>query len=239
MTRDQALSKIRKCLALGKSTNPHEAANAMRQAQKLMAEYKVSDHDMSMADVNEARVRARSPALNVWEVRLANLIADAFGCEQFSARGEYLTHAGSWAHKREYVFVGLDAAPTVAAYVYDVLARQCAAARLAHIRKQPKACKPLTKTSRGDEFARGWVSGVRQLVERFATGERDAPLLLAYMQAKHPDLTTTPPRDSTALRKVAFGHAMAGMDAAQSAQLNRGVGGMPEQALLTSKGGRA
>ncbi len=29
MTRDQALAKIKKCLALGKSTNPHEAAAAI------------------------------------------------------------------------------------------------------------------------------------------------------------------------------------------------------------------
>lgn len=233
MTRDQALSKIKKCLALSKSSNPHEAAAGMRQAQKLMAEYKVSDHDMSMADVNEARARARSPALNLWEVRLANLIADAFGCEQFSSKSKYLTHAVNYACKREYVFIGLDAAPTVAAYAYDVLARQCATARLAHIRKQPKTCKPMTKTSRGDEFACGWVAGVRQLVERFATGERNEPLLLAYMQAKHPDLTSSTPRDTTALRKVAIDHALAGLRVARSAQLNRGVGGMPEQALLS------
>lgn len=233
MTRDEALAKIRKCLALGKSDNPHEAANAMRQAQKLMAEYKVSDHDMSMVDVNEVRVRARSTALNVWEVRLVNLIADAFGCEQFSARTGYYTSAGAYARKLEYVFVGTDAAPTVAAYAYDVLARQCAAARLAHIRKQPKACKPITKTTRGDEFARGWVYGVRQLVERFATGERDRPLLLAYLQSKHPDLQASPTRDTGMARKTDIGHAMAGIEAARLAQLNRGVGGLAEQVLLT------
>lgn len=37
MNRDQALSKIKKCLALAASANPHEAAAGTRQAQKLMA----------------------------------------------------------------------------------------------------------------------------------------------------------------------------------------------------------
>lgn len=33
MTRDEALDKIRKCLALAASPEPHEAAAALRQAQ--------------------------------------------------------------------------------------------------------------------------------------------------------------------------------------------------------------
>lgn len=232
MTRDQALSKIRKCLALGKSANPHEAANAMRQAQKLMAEYNVTDRDMSLVDVNEVRAKACSTAANVWEVRLVNLVADAFGCEQFASLSGYFTACGSYARKREYVFIGTDAAPTVAAYAYQVLARQCAAARLAHIRKQPKTCKPITKTTRGDEFAKGWVFGVRELVQRFATGDRDQPLLLAYIQAKHPDLEAQPTRDTGKGRKTAIGHTMAGMDAALAAQLIRGMGGIPHQELI-------
>ncbi len=48
MTRDKALAKIKKCLALGRSTNPHEAAAAMRQAQKLMAEHGLNDTDVKL-----------------------------------------------------------------------------------------------------------------------------------------------------------------------------------------------
>ena len=33
MTKDQALQKIKKCLALGRSATEHEAAAAMRQAR--------------------------------------------------------------------------------------------------------------------------------------------------------------------------------------------------------------
>ena len=43
--KDTALAKIKKCLALAASPNPHEAAAATRQAQKLMAEYGLTETD--------------------------------------------------------------------------------------------------------------------------------------------------------------------------------------------------
>jgi hypothetical protein len=234
MTRDEALKKIKKCLALAKSGNTHEAAAALRQAQKLMTAHSVTDHDMTMIDVHEASVKAVSTAANVWELRLVALVADAFGCETYANLSGRFLPSGNCTRTRTYVFVGTDAAPTVASYAYEVLSRQCAKARLAHIRKQPNTCKPITKTARGDEFAKGWVYGVRELVERFATGDRDRPLLLAYMQAKHPELTTGSARDtSKALRKNDLGHIYAGIDAAKRAQLSHGVGGIAQRELLT------
>lgn len=51
MANDSVLRKIEKCLALSKSSNEHEAAAALRQAQKLM-----QAHDIEMRDVEEARI---------------------------------------------------------------------------------------------------------------------------------------------------------------------------------------
>jgi hypothetical protein len=232
MNREDALKKIKKCLALARSTNPHEAAAALRQAQKLMSEFEVTDHDVSMIDVNEARARACSTAPNVWEVRLSMLIAEAFGCARFAQISSHYTSSGNYVRTREYVFIGVGAAPSVAAYAYEVMSRQCAKARLAHIGKQPRNCKPITKTVRGDEFAKGWVYGVRKLIERFATGDRDDALLLTYMGTKHPDVESRPARDTTKDRKTNLGHAMAGLSAAGSAQLNAGLGGVGPQVLL-------
>lgn len=56
MDKNTAIDKIKKCLALSKSDNPHEAAAALRQAQKLMALYKVDALDVSLADVTEETV---------------------------------------------------------------------------------------------------------------------------------------------------------------------------------------
>lgn len=48
--RDKALDKIRKCLALSKSANEHEAAAALRQAQKLMAMHGLSEDDLGSTE---------------------------------------------------------------------------------------------------------------------------------------------------------------------------------------------
>lgn len=231
MTRDQALDKIKKCLALAKSSNPHEAASAMRQAQKLMAEHEVSDQDITLADVSESHACARSPATNLWEVALSNLEANAFGCETYCIRRAVL-RGFKPVRKLDYVFVGTGTAPEVAGYTYDVLARQCEKDRLVHIRKQPKNCKPITKTARGDEFALGWVRGVERLIERFAGTEKNELLLEQYMAEKHPNLTTAKVKDRTKGRNVSNNDRYEGLQAGRGAQLNRGVGGAAQQGLL-------
>ena len=56
------LCKIKKCLALSASSNPHEAAAALRQAHALMNKHGVSAHEVTMADIGEARLEARPTA---------------------------------------------------------------------------------------------------------------------------------------------------------------------------------
>lgn len=232
MTRDEALKKIKKCLALSRSANEHEAAAALRHAGKLMEAFSIDEQDVSLADVSESRSKARSNAANAWEVALTNLIADAFGCEIFKSTSGRYNHAGNWSVRSDWVFVGLDLAPEVAAYASDVLLRQCAAARLAHIAKQPKNCKPVTKTARGDAFAKGWVHGVANKVEAFATPTKSATLLLAYMEKNHGDLKNAKVIDKAKRRNVDAGHLMAGIRAGRTAELHRGVGGNEERRLI-------
>ncbi len=232
MTPDEALKKIKKCFALGKSANEHESAAAMRQAQKLMEQFNLSEHDVSIADVGEVRVKACSTAANQWEVSLVAMIAEAFGCMTFgNLTGKY-NDSGNFVRTRHWIFVGIEAAPMVAGYACEVLLRQCAKARLAHIAKQPKNCKAITKTARGDAFASGWVWAVQVLVERFAQPADDKLLLETYIQRKHGELVDSKSRDTTQTCKVADGHFVAGHCAGGQAQLHRGVGGLQERGLL-------
>ncbi len=232
MTRDEALKKIKKCLALGRSANEHEAAAALRQAQKLMEQFDLREQDVSLADVREVKVKACSTAVNAWELRFVVTVADAFGCERFGQLTGQYNSAGNYVRARHWVFVGIDAAPTVAGYAAEVLLRQCARARLAHIAKQPKNCKPITKTARGDAFALGWVVGVEDKVQAFARPEADTALLLAYMEREHGDLETGKVRNTTKRRKV-DGHMAAGWCEGRNAQIHHGVGGAPAQGLLS------
>lgn len=231
MTRDDALKKIKKCLALGRSAEPAEAAAAMRQAQKLMAEHCVSERDLSLADVREVRTKSNSAAGSLWGTRLTRMVAEAFGCETFDSITAGFNEAGNYARVRSVVFVGLEAAPEIAGYAFDVLFRQCAKARLAHIAKQPRNCKPITKTARGDEFAKGWVYAVRAELENFAGTAEKSPLLVEYVQKTYPDMKTTKPRDTAKRRKV-DGHIDAGYQAGLGARIARGVGAAAPRGLL-------
>lgn len=55
-TKDKALEKIRKCLALSKSANEHEAAAALRQAQKMMSMHGFTDDDVGLIEFLSAQV---------------------------------------------------------------------------------------------------------------------------------------------------------------------------------------
>ena len=80
------MARIKKCLALGKSSNPHEAAAAMRQAQKLMAMAGVTAEDVALAGITEAKLGLPSKTLPRWHHVLIATVASGFGCECMMAR---------------------------------------------------------------------------------------------------------------------------------------------------------
>ena len=49
MEQDKLLRKIKKLLALSKSTNPHEAASALAMAQKLMTENQLNQSQVEFS----------------------------------------------------------------------------------------------------------------------------------------------------------------------------------------------
>ena len=57
MNKQKALEKIKKCLALSKSANEHEAAQALKQAQALMRLHQID------GAVRRARTRHQSRAI--------------------------------------------------------------------------------------------------------------------------------------------------------------------------------
>jgi len=232
MNRDQALSKIKKCLALAKSSNPNEAATAMRQAQKLMAEHNVTETDVSLADVSEQGTPTQLNASTPWEGFLSQMVAKSFGCEVFRRHRHMLSQSLSVKTKCEFIFVGVGAAPEVASYTYSVLSRQCARDRLEHIRKQPKVCKPITKTARGDQFAWGCL-GCRKNAGSFSGNERDDKLIEQYFSAHYPNMGTGKMKDRTKGCNVSHNDMAQGLAAGRQAKLNRGVGGGTQQGLLT------
>lgn len=225
MNRDDAILKIKKCLALSKSSEPHEAAAALRQAQKLMQLYGVDSETIRLADIEEAAAKVSSRAHPVWDVRLANLVGDTFGCQMIVRRGY---------QRSDFVFVGVQASAQVAAYAYEVLARQCVHARSQHISEQSPRCKKATKTARGDAFAYAWVTAASQVLERFASTEKATELVEEYMTKTYPTLKPLSKTRDIASNMVHNGSLTAGYQAGKAAKLDRGVGTKKQPQLIGS-----
>ncbi|MDR0703035.1 MAG: DUF2786 domain-containing protein [Azoarcus sp.] len=173
---DEIVSKIQKCLALSKSSNEHEAAAALRQAQKLMEKFKISELDVRAAEAMECRAAAGAAITVVaWESCLAQVIAEAFGCKVFLATAY---PRGSWR------YVGCAPAPELAGYAFDVLSRQLRRERAKYIDKNLWRYKRANKTRRADIFCEGWVAAVSKTVAAFARTKDEDAAINAFM-AKH------------------------------------------------------
>ena len=53
MDKNKALEKIKKCLALSRSANENEAAQALKHAQALMAQYGLNQADVDLSEIGE------------------------------------------------------------------------------------------------------------------------------------------------------------------------------------------
>lgn len=205
----------------------------MRQAQALMTEYMLTSDDVALADVNTKECSTRTNSGPKWEVSLGNIIANAFGCSVLWTRDGGRLLANRVVYKHAVVFYGLLSAPEIAGYAWDVLSRQCAKGRLEHIRAQPTRCKPITLTARGDEYAMGWVMGVRSKLENFAQPEKNTLLIEQFKAFKWPKATSSDAADRTKGRNVTPNDFFTGLRAGKQADLNHGVNGASAQGLLT------
>ena len=226
MDRKKALEKIKKCLRLATSANPHEAAAAMRQAQALMKEHGVGQADVDMSGVEVSTAVAGSKVTPAkWVSQLSQTVAKAYACKVLFASG-----IGRWN------FVGEIA--EVASYTMTVLLRQIRQARRDFILTTLKRCKPATKIKRADVFCEAWVSAVYEQVMQFANAEL-SPAVELYLSHHYPDTVQKKPRDRAATTRQRFGlralsDSMHGLLAASDVRLNHGMTGTPRPALEAS-----
>lgn len=220
MTKNEAIEKIKKCLALSASSSENEAETALRQAQALMAKFGIDEADMLAAGVSEAYAKAgalRQPAN--WESRLAGRVADTFGCN-IIFKSSYFESIGKWT------FIGCGASPEIATYAFEVLFRQLKRQRAEHIKTALKRCKTVTKTRRADLFCEGWVQSVAGKLNSFAGSEEQDAQIDAYMQLTYPSLVDMKTRNrnkSANLSNRDYNDFAAGRNHGKNAELNRGV----------------
>lgn len=116
---ERVIRKIKRCWALSKSSNENEAATAIRQAQALMREYRLTELDVRLSDVDE--VQSENSRVNrwpAWDRHLSGIVARVFGCRPLTYK-QWCESSGRIVERA--LFVGVMPAPQIAMYAYETL----------------------------------------------------------------------------------------------------------------------
>jgi hypothetical protein len=222
MDKKTAISKIRKCMALAQSSEPHEAAAAMRQAQKMMERFGIEHPELLAAGVAEEWARSSAKKTPPrYEATLANIVAKAFSCKVlFSSRlNDTIT-----AMVGGYSFIGVTPSSDVAAYTFGVLIRQVKKARVEYIKTALKRHRK-NKTAAADLFCIGWAHAVHSLIAAVAPTSDQTKAIDAYIGINHAELKTLAVRDRELSHAGGrLDHLHCGHAAGKLAVLNRGIG---------------
>lgn len=207
------LAKIRKCFALAKSANEHEAAAALAKARALMDEYGVTDAQVTMAEIEEANCRcSRAQRPPKWEELLASAVHRALTVTSF------IDGFG------QRTFIGRGASAEIASYAFAVLFRSLQAQRKAYLKGPLKRVKLARKRLRADVFCEGWAHAVfRKIVELVPERAEDA-VIEQYLAVHHPDLVPAGVRAAKLSAARVATDYFAGHAAGGDVNLHMGVG---------------
>lgn len=213
---DRILNKIKKCLALSQSSEPAEAAAAMRQAQKMMEMYGVSQVDLGRADLGEAVVKSKVSVSRIkdWELALLNLIAKSFGCKMLWTRSSSYSE-DVFGH---YLLIGIKAQVQLAQYTADVLQRKLIKARNEFVRQLPDGYNRQYKTKEADGFCHGWVRAIGKTVHEFALNDATRTLIEDEVKSRSTGAAKVQRRD------IGRAGLNAGFEAGSSESINRPMG---------------
>lgn len=224
--KNKIFDKIKKCLALSKSSNQHEAQAALRQAQKLMEANNISESVLLASSVGSSFTKAKAKATpSRWESSLAGVVAKAFGCDSFFSP---TPHYGSY-----WVFVGIKPSPEIAEYAMQVLMRQITRDRKAYIEMIHGNTKRSRKTELADMFCMGWVRSAYEQIHVMARTKEQEEALKAYYNARNnPKDGEFEARDRSTGKKLSSNDIQAfrgGLEVGKTVRLHHGVNGKEDQ----------
>lgn len=192
MIDKRIIDKIHKCLALGKSSNEHEAAAAMRQAQKLMEMHDISEREVELSVIvqGEGIVLPVQASLKVIPEYLTNflwLVEYTFGVKALIAREISRTD-----YHYVIYYVGRAGRVEAAMYAHKVIWRQMQMSWEVY-----RNGFSLGRGARTSYFL-GYLTRIGRQVTQYKMDEADAQLLEEYVQkncakeTKSNDLETDP-----------------------------------------------
>jgi hypothetical protein len=207
--RAKLLDKIKKCLALSSSPEPHEAAVAMRQAQKLMAALGVTAEEVEAPSVVEAEVKTREGyGACRYMNHLVSLVEDAFGVEVVYSRNP------GTANRLNVRYFGTEQRVRLAEYTHRVLQRG-----LEESWAKMLARRPWLKSVGGKRqaFYIGWLSVVHGQVSKLVPPEVETLAVKTYLNRKFGALEVIESKKRSDLDRAAM---LEGMAAAEEFSLN-------------------
>ena len=209
---ENVLSRIKKCLALAAgNASEGEAANALRQARKLMEKYGVTNRDIELSEIVERVYEVKTNLFSYWQQELANVVCRIFGVQ-------FLTRHRTSSKRGYIVFVGAESGAELAEYLFTVLQRQLRHDRSEYrkrlnespsIQELRSFCRfrgiswAKTKAARGlttqvEAFSTAWVAKVEErCVEMFVPQPDTLTLYLSdrYAGIERTDVKTVSSRD--------------------------------------------
>lgn len=211
--RKALLAKIRKCLALGKSSNEAEAAAALAKARDLMDAYGLTAQDVELSEIGEEPAKGnRSQTPPQWENTLCLVVQRALGV-QAVLRGQ-----GEW------LFIGTGAAPQVAAYAFAVLFRQLKAARAEYTRTRLKRCSLARKRQRADVFSEAWATAVFVQVHRLMPERPKDDAIGRYITQRFGEMVEVTAREASTKGRRTDQDYWAGHEQGRKVELHSAVG---------------
>lgn len=220
--QDKHIEKLKKLLALAASGNPHEAALALRRARKLMDVHGITHSDIAMSDIDET-ISHYWPTGSLRPPRymlgLMNIIREAFGVNSIIHPGTYpgVGFYGNRERAALAVYLGSAGPPAEkgASAIYQ---------------RTEQRIKTATRTSRGDQFAEGWVLAVISEIQSFALTDDERELMQQWLEHKYPQTQTTRARKPGRSRN-GDASRYAGFREGQNVRLHRPVSGQEQQKL--------
>lgn len=173
--RARALDRIKKCFALAKSSNPHEAEAAMRQARKIMDKFKLEIGDVHATQTEEFSLwigKAKSVPPQ-WIRMLSMTVSKAFGCVSFYSYRP---------NQQSLIFIGEISRAEMSTYAYEVLIRQLKQSKRKYL-SGVSIQGTVQRRKAGVLYAEAWIIGVHKRVEEFAgVTEEGERAIHAYTQ---------------------------------------------------------
>lgn len=173
---ESILSKIKKCLALSKSDNEHEAAQALKHAHALMRKHNIDATDIERSSINETKIKLAKSDPVTWHSWIISSIEKAFNVV---ATFEYKVECGMFT--RHLCFAGHHQNAEIAKYAYDVLFKQINRNRTEYIKVNLKRVKlKANKTRRANAYAEGIAIMIYRTILKFVTEQDQAERSAIY-----------------------------------------------------------